>query len=207
MASAGYSSAAVEAFEAGLRGRLLRPADAGYDEARTLYNGMIDHRPALIARCEGVADVRRAIAFGGETGLMISVRGGGHNVSGNALCDGGLMIDLSPMRGIRVDPAARRRAEPGVLWREFDDETQAFGLATTGGVVSSTGIAGLTLGGGLGWLMGSCGGANRSNSRRSAKPRAIETIVKIAPIAKASPRCAGRSNHGKTTSCVTTAMP
>ena len=158
MGTAGYNAAAVEAFEAGLRGMLLRPADAGYDDARAIYNGMIDHRPALIARCAGLADVRRAVAFAGETGLVLSVRGGGHNVSGNSVCSGGLMIDLSPMKGIRVDPAARvARTEPGVLWREFDHETHAFGLATTGGVVSSTGVAGLTLGGGLGWLMGSYG--------------------------------------------------
>lgn len=158
MTAAGYGSAAVEALEAGLRGILIRPTDAHFESARTIFNAMIDRRPALIARCAGVADVRRAVAFSAETGLMMSVRSGGHNVSGSAICDGGLMIDLSPMKGIRIDPAGRRaRTEPGILWREFDHETQALGLATTGGIVSSTGVAGLTLGGGLGWLMGSCG--------------------------------------------------
>ncbi len=149
---------AVEAFGDGLLGQLLRPGDDGYDDARTIWNAMIDKRPALIARCEGVADVIQSVNFARESGLLVSVRGGGHNVSGHAICDGGLMIDLSPMKSVHVDPARRvARAQPGVLWRAFDHETQAFGLATTGGLISTTGVAGLTLGGGIGWLMGSHG--------------------------------------------------
>ncbi len=145
--------AAVEALRGSLGGELLRPGDGGYDEARTIFNGMIDRRPGLIARCTSTGDVAKAVRFGREHGLVVSVRGGGHNVAGNAICDRGLMIDLTPMKGIRVDPGARTaRAQGGVTWREFDRETQAFGLATTGGAISSTGIAGLTLGGGFGWL-------------------------------------------------------
>ncbi|MGE0132549.1 MAG: FAD-binding oxidoreductase [Blastocatellales bacterium] len=145
---------AVEAFRSGLRGQLLRPADEGYDAARTVWNAMIDKRPALIARCAGAADVICAVNFARTHGLLLSVRGGGHNVGGNAVCNDGLMIDLSPMRGIRVDPVNRTaRAEPGLTWKELDHETLAFGLATTGGTVSHTGIAGLTLGGGVGWQM------------------------------------------------------
>jgi FAD/FMN-containing dehydrogenase len=148
----------IEEFGAGLRGDLLRPGGDGYDDARTIYNAMIDNRPALIARCAGVADVIRAVDLARTKDLLVSVRGGGHNVSGNAICDGGLMIDLSPMKSVRVDPErSTARAEPGVTWGEFDHETQAFGLATTGGLISTTGIAGLTLGGGLGWLMGNHG--------------------------------------------------
>jgi len=143
----------VEALRASLGGPLLRPGDDGYDAARQIFNGMIDRRPALIARCTATGDVAKAVGFAREQGLVVSVRGGGHNVAGNAVCDGGLMIDLTLMKGIRVDPAARTvRAQGGVTWREFDRECQAFGLATTGGAISSTGIAGLTLGGGFGWL-------------------------------------------------------
>ncbi len=119
---------------------------------------MIDRRPALIARCAGVADVIAAVRFARTHELLVSVRGGGHNITGNAVCEGGLMIDLSPMKSVRVDPARRTaRAEAGLTWGEYNRETQAFGLASTGGVVSTTGIAGLTLGGGLGWLMGKHG--------------------------------------------------
>ena len=145
--------ATIEALRASLGGPLLRPGDDGYDAVRQIFNGMIDRRPALIARCTTTGDVIKAVNFAREQGLIVSVRGGGHNVAGNAICDGGLMIDLSLMQGIRVDPAARTvRAQPGLTWRAFDRECQAFGLATTGGAVSSTGIAGLTLGGGFGWL-------------------------------------------------------
>ncbi len=151
--SATTDDAAVSAFAAGLRGDVVRPDDAGYDAARDVYNAMIDKRPALIVRCAGVADVIAAVNFARAQGLLVAIRGGGHNVAGNALCDGGLVIDLSGMRAIRVDPTRRTaRAEPGVTYREFDRETQAFGLATTGGTISATGIAGLTLGGGFGWL-------------------------------------------------------
>jgi FAD/FMN-containing dehydrogenase len=146
--------AAVRALRASLRGDVLSPDSGGYDAARRVWNGMIDKRPALIARCAGVADVLAAVTFARTHGLPVAVRGGGHNVAGHAVCDGGLVIDLSRMKDIRVDPAARTaRAEPGVTWGEFDRATQAFGLATTGGTAPSTGIAGLTLGGGLGWLM------------------------------------------------------
>lgn len=135
-------------------GQLLRPADQGYDDVRRVHNGLIDKRPAAIARCHGVADVVDAVQLARTLGLDVSVRGGGHNVAGRATIDDGLMIDLSPMKGIRVDVAARTaHAQGGVLWKELNRETQLHGLATTGGVVGSTGIAGLTLGGGLGWLM------------------------------------------------------
>ncbi len=143
----------VRTFAALLRGGLLRPSDANYEEARAVWNGMIDKRPGLIARCAGTADVIAAVKFAREHELLVAVRGGGHNVSGNAVCDGGLVIDLSPMKGVRVDPAARTvRAQGGVTIGELDLETQAFGLAVPMGVVTATGIAGLTLGGGLGWL-------------------------------------------------------
>ena len=140
------------------RGQLIQPGEAGYDTARRIDNAMIDRRPALIARCAGVSDVMAAVEIGRSRELTVSVRAGGHNVAGNAVCDGGVMIDLSPMKGVRVDPAARTvRAEPGVTWGDFDRETQRFGLASTGGVISNTGIAGLTLGGGVGWLNGRFG--------------------------------------------------
>jgi FAD/FMN-containing dehydrogenase len=146
-------AAAVEQFKGGLRGKLLRPVDDAYDEARKVWNGMFDRRPALIARCAGTADVITAVNFARDQGLQVAVRGGGHSMPGHSVCDGGLVIDLSPMKGIRVDPANRAvRAQAGAKWIDFDHETQAFELATTGGTVSDTGIAGLTLGGGLGWL-------------------------------------------------------
>jgi FAD/FMN-containing dehydrogenase len=136
-------------------GQVLRPADPGYEEARKVHNGLIDKRPAFIARCLGAADVVDALRVVRGGGLEVAVRGGGHNVAGRATTEGGLMVDLSLMKGIHLDPKARTaRAQGGVTWREFNRETQLHGLATTGGVVSSTGIAGLTLGGGLGWLMG-----------------------------------------------------
>jgi FAD/FMN-containing dehydrogenase len=142
----------------GFAGELLSPDDAGYDEARRIHNGLIDKRPALIARCHGVADVAAAVNLARERGLELAVRGGGHNVSGKAVTEGGLMLDLSVMRGIFVDPAARTaRAQGGVNWAELNRETQLHGLAVTGGAVSTTGIAGLTLGGGLGWIMGKYG--------------------------------------------------
>jgi FAD/FMN-containing dehydrogenase len=150
--------ASVQGFADSLRGLLLRPGDGGYDEARKVWNGMIDRRPALIARCAGVADVIAAVRFARTYELLVSVRGGGHNITGNAVCEGGLMIDLSPMKSVRVDPVKRAaRAEAGLTWGEYNRETQAFGLASTGGVVSTTGIAGLTLGGGLGWMHGKHG--------------------------------------------------
>ena len=151
--AASINKAIIEELRAGLRGQLLRPGDEGYDQARKVWNGMFDRRPALIARCAGTADVIRAVNFARDNRLQAAVRGGGHNYAGKSVCDGGLVIDLSTMKGIRVDPAARAvRAQPGVKGIEFDHETQAFGLATTIGTASDTGIAGLTLGGGLGWL-------------------------------------------------------
>jgi FAD/FMN-containing dehydrogenase len=139
-------------------GQLLKRADAGYEEARRVHNGLIDKHPALIARCRGVADVRDAVSLTQKLRLEVAVRGGGHNVAGRATIDGGVMIDLSPMKGIHVDPRARTvRAQGGVTWGELNRETQLHGLAVTGGVVSTTGIAGLTLGGGIGWLMGKHG--------------------------------------------------
>ena len=144
----------LDSFRAGLRGELLAAGAADYNSMRAVWNGLIDKRPALIARCRGTADVIKAVNFARENGLLLSVRGGGHSVAGTALCDGGVMIDLSLMRGIRIDPVNRiARAEPGLTWKELDHETLAVGLATTGGTVSSTGIAGLTLGGGIGWQM------------------------------------------------------
>ena len=145
---------AIEAFRKNMRGFVILPGDDGYEEARKIWNGQISRRPGLIARCTGTADVMAAVRFAREHGISVSVRGGGHAVAGHALCDGGLLIDLSPMTGIRVDPIARTaRAEGGCLWSHVDRETQAFGLAVTGGIVTHTGIAGLTLGGGIGHLM------------------------------------------------------
>jgi FAD/FMN-containing dehydrogenase len=136
------------------RGALLRPGEEGYDEARRIWNGAIDRRPALIARCAGADDVAEAVRFARERDLLIAIRGGGHAVAGHAVNDGGIMIDLSLMKAIRVDPAARTaRAAGGVLWRELDAATQQHGLAAPGGIISHTGIGGLTLGGGLGHLM------------------------------------------------------
>lgn len=147
-----------DALRAQIAGSVLSPSDGGYEDARRVHNGLIDRRPALVARCSGTADVQAAVRFGRERGLEIAVRGGGHNVAGNAVCDGGLMIDLSAMRGVHVDPRARRaRAQGGATWGDYNRETQVYGLASTGGVVSTTGVAGLTLGGGLGWLMGKHG--------------------------------------------------
>jgi FAD/FMN-containing dehydrogenase len=135
-------------------GPVIGPDDEGYDTARAIWNGAIDRRPACVARCTGVADVIEAVRYARERDLLVAVRSGGHGVGGHAVCDGGLVIDLSPMKGIRVDPVARTaRAEAGVLWGELDRETQLHGLATVGGIVTHTGIAGLTLGGGIGWLM------------------------------------------------------
>ena len=135
-------------------GQLLRPTDPGYDDRRRVHNGLIDKRPALIAACQGIADIVEALNLARSLGLEVSVRGGGHNVAGRAAIDGGLMIDLSLMKGIHVDVRGRiARAQGGVVWKELNRETQLYALATTGGVVSTTGFAGLTLGGGLGWLM------------------------------------------------------
>jgi len=149
---------ALEDFRTALRGSVLTPKDAAYDDTRRIFNAMIDHRPALIARCAGAADVVACVRFARGHGLRVSARGGGHNASGKSVVDGGLLIDLAPMKGCRVDAARRLvRAEPGLTLGEFDRECQAFGLATTMGVVPGTGIAGLTLGGGIGWICGKYG--------------------------------------------------
>jgi FAD/FMN-containing dehydrogenase len=146
--------AALNELEASFRGQLVRPGDTSYDEHRRIWNGSIDRNPALIARCRGVADVIAAVTFARRTGLPVALRGGGHSFPGLSTCDGGIVIDLSPMKGIRVDPQARTaRAQAGVLLGELDRETQAFGLAVPAGIVTTTGLAGLTLGGGIGWLM------------------------------------------------------
>ena len=145
--------ATIEEFRGHLRGPLLTPDDPDYEEARAVRNGLIDRRPALIARCSGTADVVACVNFAREHGLLLSVRGGAHNVAGNAVNDGGLVIDLSQMRGVFVDPDARTaRAQGGATWGDVDHETQLFGLAVPGGVVSSTGIGGLTIHGGYGHL-------------------------------------------------------
>lgn len=146
-------AATLTDLRARMRGQALQPGDDGYDAARQVWNAMIDRRPAVIARCTGVGDVLDALAFARAHELVVAVRGGGHNVAGNGVCDGGLVIDLSPMKSMRIDPAKRiARAEPGLTWGDFDRETQAFGLAITGGIQSTTGIAGFTLGGGFGYL-------------------------------------------------------
>jgi FAD/FMN-containing dehydrogenase len=149
--------AVVEELRQSLRGALLCPGDASeaeYNTARALWNASFDKRPALIVRCAGVADIISAVNFARTHNIPVAVRGGGHNVAGTGACEGGLMLDLSRLKSVRVDPARRTaRAEPGLNWGEFDRETQAFGLATTGGICSETGIAGVTLGGGFGWLM------------------------------------------------------
>src|SRR6201995_3877075 len=143
---------------AAFTGELIAPADPGYEQARRVHNGLTTNRPELIARCRTVPDIVDAVAIGREQATEISVRGGGHNVAGLGVTDGGLMIDLAPMKGIRIDPARRTIwAQGGVTWKELNRAAAGHGLATTGGVVSSTGIAGLTLGGGEGWLMGKYG--------------------------------------------------
>ena len=140
---------AIRELRDGFRGETILPGDDGYDDARTVYNAMIDKRPAVIARCTGVADVIAAVNFAREHDLLVAVRGGGHAVSGSSVCDDGIVIDLAGMNGVTVDPEARTAyAQAGATWGDVDRETQAFGLVTPGGVVSTTGIAGLTLGGG-----------------------------------------------------------
>ena len=147
------SGAVIEALGGQLRGRLLNDADESYNEARSIWNGMVDRKPGLIVRCAGAADVVGAVRFARDNGLLVSVRGGGHNIAGNAVCDGGLMIDLSQMKSVRVDKVALRAwVEPGATLSDVDKETQAFGLAVPTGINSTTGIAGLTVGGGFGWL-------------------------------------------------------
>lgn len=143
---------ALAVLRARLRGAALTEGQEGYDAARSVWNGMIDRRPGLIVRCAGAADVRAAVDFARSAGVVLAVRGGGHNIAGSAVCDGGVMIDLTPMKSVRIDPASRTAwVEPGVTLGEFDREAQAFGLVTPTGINSTTGVAGLTLGGGFGW--------------------------------------------------------
>jgi len=143
----------LDSLRSNFRGELITPQEPSYDRARRVWNAIIDKRPAVVAVCAGTADVMATVNFAREHGLLLAVRGGGHSIAGNSTCDGGVVLDLSRMKGVRVDRVARTaRAEGGVLWQELDHETQAFGLATTGGMVGDTGIAGLTLGGGFGWL-------------------------------------------------------
>jgi FAD/FMN-containing dehydrogenase len=154
----GLDSAVLSGYKARMRGELIQPGDVDYDSARQVYNGMIDKRPALIARCVDVADVIASVNFAREQNLLLAVRGGGHNGAGLGSCDGGLVIDLSPMKGIRVDPAARTvRVEGGCTWGDVDHATYPFGLAVPTGFLSTTGVGGLTLGGGLGYLTRSYG--------------------------------------------------
>lgn len=158
MASGAISLEEVDQLRSAVAGEVYTPRDVGYDEVRKIHNGMIDKRPAVIVRCQNTSDVVDAVKFAGSHGLEVAIRGGGHNVAGRAVTEGGLMVDTQSMKGVHVDPARRRvRAQPGLTWNEYNRATAAYGLATTGGVVSTTGVAGLTLGGGLGWLMGRYG--------------------------------------------------
>ena len=148
----------VNAFVENIRGSVLSGSSVEFDDARRIWNGMIDRVPAIIVQCAGTADVVACVQFAKEFNLLVAVKAGGHNVSGNAVCEGGIMIDLSSMRGVHVDQRSQRaRVEGGATWGDFDAETQLFGLATTGGLISETGVAGLTLGGGIGWLSPSHG--------------------------------------------------
>ena len=163
----------IETFSDQLRGQVLQPGDEGYDEARTVWNAMIDREPAIIARCTGAADVMTAVNFARDLELLLSVKGGGHNVAGKAVCDDGLMIDLSPMNSVRVDPDAEIAwVGGGATWRDVDHETQAFGLATTGGIMSETGVGGLTLGGGNGHLA-------RTHGLACDNLRSIDVVTEI----------------------------
>src|SRR5690349_21690787 len=141
-------------FGAGFAGTVIARGDADYDQARRVWNGMIDRSPRMIVRCTTTADVVSAVNFARDNNLVLAVRGGGHNAAGLSTCDDGVVVDLSGMRGVTVDPVKRTaRVQGGALWRDFDAATHPHGLATTGGLISSTGVGGLTLGGGLGWLM------------------------------------------------------
>ena len=145
--------ASIDEFKTHFRGDVLRPADTSYDETRQIWNATIDRKPALIARCTSTGDVVEAVKFARKHDLLVSVRGGGHNIAGNAVCDDGLMIDLSLMKEVRVDAKARRASVgPGCTLGDFDAAALAHGLATPVGINSTTGVAGLTLGGGFGWL-------------------------------------------------------
>src|SRR5690242_12956108 len=153
LADTTLDAGALRELAAGFRGELVRPGDPSYDEHRRVWNGSIDRSPALIARCTSAGDVTAAVGFARDSALPVALRGGGHSFPGLSVCDGGIVIDLGPMKGIAVDAERRTaRVQAGVLWGELDGATQAHGLATTGGIVTHTGVAGLTLGGGIGWL-------------------------------------------------------
>ena len=170
----------VENFAEQVNGQVLQPGDDGYDEARTVWNAMIDRKPATIVRCTGAADVMAAVDFARDLDLLLSVKGGGHNVAGRAVCDDGLMIDLGEMNGVRVDPKTQTaRVGAGATWGDFDHEAQTFGLATTGGIVSTTGVAGLTLGGGLGHL-------HRKYGLASDNLRSIDVVTADGELVHAS---------------------
>ena len=222
--SAELSAEHVEEFRTALQGAVLLDGDDGYDEARAVWNAMIDRRPALVARCETSADVAAAVTFARTHDLLVSVKGGGHNVAGHAVCEGGMLIDLSPMQGVHVRPEARTvRVEPGVLWRTVDKATQAHGLATTGGTVSHTGVAGLTLGGGLGWLMALHGltcdnllsadvvtadGSRPHRERRPRTPTCSGPCVAAAATSAWSPRSSsGCTRSGQPSSVVFALYP
>ena len=181
MATQGVLGAAtLKEFEDGLHGELIRPGDGAYDEARSIWNGAHDARPAVIARCTDSSDVRHAVGFARSEGLDVAVRGGSHSIPGFSTCDDGIVIDLSPMKGIKVDVSGRTAtAEGGVTWGEFDAATQEHGLATTGGLISTTGVAGLTLGGGIGWLM-------RKSGLTSDNLRSAEVVTADGQILTAS---------------------
>ncbi len=158
--SVALNSEDLDSFRSTLLGTLLLPADEGYEDSLVIWNGMIDRRPAVVVRPAGVADVMAAVTFARDHDLLLAIKGGGHNVAGNALCDGGLVIDMSSMRAVRIDPRARTAyVEGGAQWGDFDHEAAAFNLVTTGGIISTTGVAGLTLGGGYGWLNAKFGAA------------------------------------------------
>jgi FAD/FMN-containing dehydrogenase len=171
---------AIESLRTSFRGEVIAPADEGYEEHRRVWNGSIDRHPALIARCAGVADVRDAVRFGREHELTVAVRGGGHSFPGLSTCDDGLLIDLAPMKGIRVDLDARTvRAQAGVLLGELDRETQEFGMAVPAGIVTHTGLAGLTLGGGIGWIM-------RKHGLTIDQLASVDVVTADAELVKAS---------------------
>jgi FAD/FMN-containing dehydrogenase len=181
-AAAAPSSSEIAGLAARLRGPLLRPGDPGYDGARAVWNGMIDRRPALVVRCLGTADVVACVEFARASGLTLSVKGGGHNIAGLAVCDGGLLLDMSLMRGVWVDPAARTaRAQSGCLLGDVDRETQLHGLAAPLGFVSTTGIAGLTLGGGFGYL-------TRRHGWTSDGVQSVDIVTADARVVRASER-------------------
>lgn len=199
----GPTPEAIEQLRLQLRGPLCLPGDSGYEQARAIWNGMIDRHPRWVVRCTGAADVIAAVNFARRHDLLLSVRGGGHNVAGTAVCDDGLMIDLSLMRGIYVDPVSKiARVQPGINWGDLDRETQPFGLAVPGGIVSATGVAGLTLGGGFGWL-------SRKFGLTSDNLISADVVTADGRFVKASKRenadlfwglCGGGGNFGVVTS-------